>query len=129
MKKVFVGLLILTMIALGAIAYAHGPGGLYGGYHMGPGHGHSYNMIEPGYSGHMRGWTGNYDQKFLDETADVRKGLNNKQFEYSEAVRNPNTKPETITQLEKEIRELQDRLYAKAPQGTNRGFVMPCWQF
>ncbi len=126
MKKVLVGLTVLTLIAVGAIAFAHGPG-WYGGNHMGYGYG-GYHMMGPNYDGHMRGWTGGYDQKFLDETTDVRKELNNKQFEYSEAIRNPNTKPETITKLEKEITELQEKLYAKAPRGTYRGFNMPCWQ-
>ena len=128
MKKVLVGLTVLTLIALGAIAYADGPG-WFGGYHMGPGYGGGYHMMGPGYYGHMRGWTGGYDQNFLNETADTRRELNNKQFEYSEAIRNPNTKPETITKLETEITELQNKLYAKAPRGTYGGYSMPCWQY
>jgi len=127
MKKTLIGFAVLTLIAFGAIAYAQSPG-WFGGYHMGPGHGYGYNMMGPGYGGHMRGWTGGYDQKFLDETVEVRKELHDKQFEYSEAIRNPNTKPETITKLEREITELQGNTYAKAPRGTNRGFNMPCWQ-
>jgi hypothetical protein len=34
-------------------------------------------------------------------------------------MRNPKTTPKTITNLEKEIRELQDKIYSEAPQG--------CW--
>ena len=83
-------------------------------------------MTEPRCGGHM-GW-GGYDHKFLDETVYIRKQLYNKQFEYSEALRNPNTKPETITKLAKEIQELQRKLYTKAPRGTNRGF-RHCWQY
>ena len=67
-------------------------------------------------------------QKFLDETVGVRKELNSKRFEYSEAIRNPKTDPETVAKLEREIGELQNQVYAKAPQGTNRGYRMPCWQ-
>jgi hypothetical protein len=58
-------------------------------------------------------------QNFLDQNADARKELNSKRFEYFEAVRNPKTTPETVAKLEKEIRELQEKIYSKAPQG--------CW--
>ncbi|MCK5512090.1 MAG: hypothetical protein KAI96_04740 [Thermodesulfovibrionia bacterium] len=54
--------------------------------------------------------------KFLDETIDSRKELHNKRFEYSEALRNPKTKPETITNYENEIHELQKKIYEKSPQ-------------
>ena len=54
--------------------------------------------------------------KFLDETIDSRKELHNKKFEYSEALRNPKTKPETITNYENEIHELQKKIYEKSPQ-------------
>ena len=35
-------------------------------------------------------------------------------------LRNPKTTPETVAKLEKEIREAQQEIYPKAPQG--------CWQ-
>ncbi len=50
-------------------------------------------------------------KKFLNDTADLRKELHNKKFEYFEALRNPKTKPETITKFEKEMRELQDKIF------------------
>ena len=56
-------------------------------------------------------------QKFLDEAAGLRKELHNKRFEYSEAYRNPKTTPETIVKLEREIFDLQKKIYAKAPLG------------
>ena len=68
-------------------------------------------------------------KKLLDETAGTRKDLHNKGFAYFEANRNPKTDPEAVTKIGKEIGELQNKLYAKAPQGTNKGFAMPCWQF
>jgi hypothetical protein len=105
-----------------------GPRGGYGGYGMGPG-------MMGGYGGYgmgpgMMGGYGGYGtgpgyaqseecQKFLDETAGMRKELYNKRFEYSEALRSPKTTTETVANLEKEIRELQDNIYKKAPQG--------CW--
>ena len=58
-------------------------------------------------------------QKFFDDTAKERRQLHDKRFEYHEAYRNPKTSPETLTNLEKEMRELQKGIYSKAPQG--------CW--
>jgi hypothetical protein len=115
MIKLAVGLIIVGVLAFGIMAYAQGPG--WGGG----------NMMGQGYGGHMTGpmmdWRGSgYDQKFLDETSDVRKDLHNKKFEYFEATRNPDTKPETIAKLEKETRELQEKLHAKAPRSVYGGY-------
>jgi hypothetical protein len=95
-----------------------GPGYGYGGYGMGPG------MMWQGYGhrgyGPRRGYIQSKEcQKFLDDTAKLRKELHDKRFEYSEAIRNSKTSPETITGLEKEIGQLQENIYSKAPQG--------CW--
>lgn len=128
MKQVLIGLTILTLIAVGAIAYAQGPGRhggnqspcyAYGGYHM----------KGVGYGGPTKGWRGTgYDQEFLDETVDLRKELNEKRFDYFEAKRNPKTDPETVAKLEKELRELRDQLHAQVPQGKGRGHRTPCWR-
>jgi len=126
MKKLVIGLTVIALLAIGVIAYAH-DSGWYGGGHQGYMSG--YHMMDPGYSGHMRGWTGENDQKFLDETADARKELNDKKFEYFEAARNPNTKTEAITKLEKDVRELEDKIYQKAPRDTYRGFTRHCWEY
>ena len=126
MKKVLISLAVIAVLAIGVAVYAQGPG--WGGNYAYPGYG--YHMMGPGYGGHMIGWRGGgYNQKYLDETADARKELNTKKFEYFEAIRNPKTDTETVTKLEKEIGELQNKLYANAPQGTDRVFGMPCWQF
>ena len=76
-------------------------------------------MMGPGMMGYGMGpCKGGYNtesyQKFLNETADLRRKLHNKKFEYFEALRNPKTKTETITKLEKEIQELQGKIYEKA---------------
>jgi hypothetical protein len=90
-------------------------------------------MMGPGYGGHMAGW-GNpgatYDRKFLDETADLRKDLHEKRFEYAEAVRDPETSSKKTAELENEIRELQDKIHDKSPRrafgyGAMRG--IGCW--
>ena len=62
----------------------------------------------------MMGYNAESYQKFLDETAGLRKELHNKKFEYFEAIRNPKTKTGTITKLEKEIQELQTSIYEKS---------------
>jgi hypothetical protein len=82
--------------------YGVGPGMMYGERGMGPGRGYGYGRSEE-------------CQKYLDETSDLRKQLHTKRFEYSEALRNPKTKPESLVKLEKEIYELQDKIYKKAP--------------
>ncbi|MGO9417202.1 MAG: hypothetical protein ACLP51_18940 [Syntrophobacteraceae bacterium] len=87
--------------------YGMGPGMMGGGgYGMGPG------MMGPGYYGYSPEC-----QKFYDETLTLRKELHDKRFEYFEAVRNPKTTGETVTRLGKDIEELQDKIYAKAPLG------------
>ncbi len=131
MKRLLVVLTVTAVLALGAGAFAFGPGwfggmmgggygmmgrGMMGGYGMGPG---------------MMGWAGGYgyDQRFLDETKDLRRQLQEKQFEYFEALRDPKTSPEVLTGLQKEITELQQKIYQKTPRTAQRGgvFGSPCW--
>jgi len=85
--------------------YGMGPG-MMGGYGMGPG------MMGPGYYNQSEEC-----QKFLDESAGLRKELHDKRFEYMEAVRNPKTTSETDAKLRKEIDELQQEIYKKTPLG------------
>jgi hypothetical protein len=105
-----------------------GPG--YGGYGMGPGMMHGYGRggygMGPGmmWGGYGRG-PGNFQQseecqKFFDQNAGLRKELNDKRFDYFEAMRNPKTTGESLAKIEKEIRDLQEKIYAKAPQS--------CWR-
>ena len=48
-------------------------------------------------------------QKYMDDTAGLRKKLYNKNYEYSEAVRNPATTRKSLIRLEKEMMNLQWR--------------------
>jgi mono/diheme cytochrome c family protein len=69
-----------------------------------------------------QGMMGGYNQseecqKFLDDTAGLRKELYDKRFEYYEAHRNPKTTVETLTRLDREIFDLQKKIYVKAPLG------------
>ncbi len=89
--------------------------GMMGGMmrHMGSGYGGHMmgGMMGSGMMGY--GYT-KENQKFLDETADLRKELHNKKFEHFEVLRNPDVKPETVIELETEIRELQIKIYRKS---------------
>lgn len=154
MKKVIILTGFLTVLLVAVLAYAQGPGMMYGGqgwnycpycgqnlgqgggygmmgrgmmgggYGMGPGmmgggmmgggYGMGPGMMGPGYSQQNEAC-----QKFFDDTAGMRKDLNTKRYEYFETIRNPKTTPETVAKLEKELRELQGKIYEKAPQG--------CW--
>jgi len=96
--------------------YGMGPG-MMGGYGTGPGMMGGYGMTGRGHYEYSEEC-----KKFLDDTSKQRKELYNKRYEYFEAFRDPKTSPETIAELEKEIRGLQEEIYKKAqkaPQG--------CW--
>jgi len=111
MKRLVLLSALLSALTFVAFAYAQGPGMMgpgYGGYGMGPG------MMGPGYSQQNEAC-----QKFMDESAGLRKDLHTKRYEYFETIRNPKTTPETAAKLEKELRDLQDKIYSKSPQG--------CW--
>ncbi len=127
MKKVLVVLSVVALLAVGVTAFAHGPG--WGrGYMMGPGYGHMGQGYGPGYGdcggpSACVGAGGALDQKFLDETADLRREMHQKRFEYMEAVRDPKTDEKTIAKLEKELGELQEKIHEKAPEGAyGRGY-------
>jgi hypothetical protein len=96
--------------------YGMGPG-MMGGYGMGPGMMGGYGM-GPGmmnvYNPQMK--------KFMDETKDLRRKLHMMKFEYSEALRDPKTTPETITKLQNEMRDLVIKLQQKAPISPYGGY-------
>ena len=142
MKKV---VLVITMVMLGCLLLfstdaraQSGPGwggydddfycpscGRYGdsrgGYGAGPGYGGGWGT-GPGMT---RGWRGYRQppneacQKFLDETAGLRRELYMKRYDYREAVNDPKTKPETLSKIEKEILDLQQKIRDKNPSA--------CW--
>lgn len=130
MKSFIAILTVAALFVIGAMAYAHGTGaGGWGGY---GGH-----MMEPGYGGHIMGGYGGHmmdrqgpgygaDKEFLDKTADLRKELHEKKFDYFEATRNPETEPAALTKLEKELYDIQSKIRDKAPRG-NYGGSGHCW--
>jgi hypothetical protein len=54
-------------------------------------------------------------QRFLDETAELRKELHDKRFAYHEAIRDPKTTQEVVKRLERELEELQVEISSKRP--------------
>jgi hypothetical protein len=120
MKKLAAAIAVASILAIGALAHAHG-NGTWGNGRMG-GQGYGGQMMGQAYGGHMTGSFGpgyGTDRKFLDETTAVRKELHNKRFEYSEATRNPETTVDTLAKLEKEIYSLQDKVQEKGPRTAN----------
>jgi hypothetical protein len=91
----------------GMMGYGMGPGMM--GQGMGPG------MMGYGMGPGMMNVYNPQMKEFLDETKDLRKKLHTLQFDYSEALRDPETKPETITKLKNEMKDLFIRLQKKAP--------------
>ncbi|MBI5584027.1 MAG: hypothetical protein HY892_09405 [Deltaproteobacteria bacterium] len=87
--------------------------GHQGGYGPGPG------MMGPGWRG--QGWLNQSEEckKFYHDTAALRKDLVNKRFDYLEALRNPATTAEQAAKMEKEIWDLQQKIFSKAP--------LACW--
>jgi hypothetical protein len=101
--------------------YCGAPLGSGEGYDYGMGPGMMHRGWEPGMRERGRGGYGYRQseecQKFLKDTIDLRKQLHTKRFEYSEAYRDPKTKSEQLSKLEKEINDLQRKIVEKAPRG------------
>ena len=133
MKKIIITSVLVVGLAAG-LAYAHGNG--YGNHMMGNGYGMmGGNMMGNGY-GMMGGsggggnyidcpgttalgqdsWNNDSHQKFLEETVDLRKEMNEKRFDFMEVQRNPNNTREQVAQLEKEMIDLRTKLSEKAEQ-------------
>ncbi len=135
MKKAITVLTVVAVLGFGALAFAGWGGPGYGHMGSGPGYGHM------GYgSGPMMGYYGNNTeaQKFLEETADLRRTIHEKRFEYFEALRTGDE--EKAEALDKELEGLFKQIQEKAPDTAaygkgyrGRGFARggyggPCWQ-
>jgi hypothetical protein len=145
MKKAVAVIAVVAALAIGTAAWAAwggGPG--YG--HMGYGPGYGMMGYGPGYGmmgygpGYMMGYGPGYgmmgygpgygpeSEKFLKETADIRRELNTKTFEYNEALRTGDEKKAEA--LAKDIEVLTGKLNAKAPEGrtfARGGYGYGCW--
>lgn len=135
MKKVIIGSLLVIGLAAG-FAYAHGNNwgnGWNGGHMMGYGMGQGGHMMGPGmmgtggsYGGYANcpgaayfgqdGWNSAGHRQYLEDTAALRRELNNKRFEYQEARRSPNSSGDQLASIEKEINAIEQQLREKAQQ-------------
>lgn len=106
-RKLFIALIVIGILSVSAISYAH----MWGG-----GWGWRQGMMGDGPDAYGCG-EGGYDQKFLDETADLRKTIHGKMFDLREAWR----KGEKAEALEKEVEELKDKLFEKAESAGIKG--------
>ena len=133
MKKILIATVLAIGLASAGLVYAHG-GGYGGGYDMMSGGGY-YGMgpgMMYGYGGNdgdygcpgavafgQNGWNSKNNQKFLADTVQLRKELNDKRFEYQEALRNPKTTREQLATLEKGMIDLRTKLADKADEYRN----------
>lgn len=144
MKKLVIASLLIAGLATSGLVWAHGNGGYGMRGHSGMMGNGGYGMMDHGsmmmghgsmmgHHGMMLDGAGAYNcpgavgfngdgfdnakqQKFLDETAALRKQIHEKRFDYMEAQRNPDTTGEQLGALEKEIYDLQIQLRDKAQQ-------------
>ena len=97
----------------------HGCGGTMMGGMMGQG-GHMMGSgRHMGCGEHMMGGMPGFEseqeqQKFLDDTADLRREMHNKKFEISEALRSPDTDRAILLKLKKEMLEIKIKMYDRA---------------
>ena len=120
MKRILIATVLAVGLASAGFVYAHGGGyGMMdGGYDMmGDGHvmmGDGHGMMGDGRGNNS--WSNEERQKFLNDTAELRREMNNKRFDYNEARRNPKTTRQQLSKMEKEMIDLRDKIYDKAPQ-------------
>lgn len=132
MKKIIIASILVVGLAAG-FAYAHGNGNGYGYGMRGEHHGMmgSNTGMMGGNYGMMGGgqfdcpganfygqsnWSNESQQNFLEETASIRKQMNNKRFEYMEAQRAPETTNQKLADIEKEMIDMHTQLEDKAKQ-------------
>ena len=75
-------------------------------------------MMMPGMMGYGMGpgiWEYDADryEKYMDDTVEMRRALNNMQFDYSEALRNRDVKHDDLIKMETEVLELQMKIKEK----------------
>jgi len=121
MKRLAIGLAVVSLLAVGALAYANE----HGGRHM---KGGMLGHVVEGCceKGQMMGHGDETSQKFLDETYSLRKELHDKKFEHQEALRNPGTTLETVAKLERDMQGLKEKIREKAPEGMGRMLGSHC---
>jgi hypothetical protein len=67
-------------------------------------------LMDYGIGPEMWGYGANRNEKFLEDTVDLRRELLNRKFDYNEALRNRDAKHDDMIKMEKEILELQMKI-------------------
>jgi len=143
MKKILLISVLALGLATAGLVYAHGGGYGYGGGNnmmggggygmMGNGYGgmgqgmmdgygcnggYNYGSNADGFgpNGRQNGWNNANNQKFLDETVQLRREMNDKRFEYHESLRDPKITRAQLAVLEKAIIDLRYKIAEKADQ-------------
>jgi hypothetical protein len=97
--------------------YGCGPCMMHGWGGMKPGMMHNWGSMGkmPGWGMPQSGGKMSEDQRnFFEQTREERKKLHDLRFQYGEALRNPETDSKTVTELEKQMAELQQQIMEKA---------------
>jgi hypothetical protein len=142
MKKILLTSVLAISLATTGLVYAQGRGG--NGYGGGPRGGGGYGMMGGGYggmgpgmmdgfggnggyyncpgtagfgpNGQQNNWNSENYQKFLNDTVQLRREMNNKRFEYQEALRDPKTTRAQLATLDKTMIDLRYKLAEKIDQ-------------
>ncbi len=112
-SAVFLGLVIIALVftASSQSAYANGSFGATQTLKAGHDYERAYGV------GKQYAAASREDcQRFLNDTRELRKDLANKRFEYEEAARDRNTTRETLSKIEDQIMDLQEKIQAKNTQ-------------
>jgi TolA-binding protein len=102
MKKIIVGVMALTLLLITAAAFARP---------WGPGMKDVATSVE--------------QQKFFDETRELRKAMHDKKFELREAYRAQTPDEQKIAKLEKELSDMREKIRSRAEElgiGPGEGF-------
>ena len=114
MKKMLIILGLVAVLALGVtFVYAHGPGygpGRRGESCWGPGGTGKGSTLTPEQKGKFQ----ELQQKFFEETAQLREAIVSKRQELHSLWTNPNADPKAIVEKERELRDLQNQMRDKS---------------
>lgn len=110
---------IVFTVGIAAVAFSHGWNGSgYGGYMMGPGNGghmmgygpYGYGNLSPQDAAKLE----QSQQKFLNDTSDLRNSIQEKQFALNQELQQTNPDRDKVTNLQKELSQLETQFDQKA---------------
>jgi len=102
--------IVLAVVLVGGWAFAHGPWGSKGHRDPGYGHGYSYSDLSPEQREKLQA----QEQKFYQDTAQLRRELYQKRLELRSLWIDPKADPEKIKAKQREVFELQRQFQDKA---------------